>query len=254
MVLMLVSVAVIAVTTWATGSGLPVYGIEVIHAYPHDPGAFTQGLVIRDGFFFESTGGYGTSTVRRVHLETGVVYLNEDLPDQLFGEGLTWLDGKLFQLTWQSEIGRIYDQETLRLKAEFSYHGQGWGLTHDGTHLIRSDGSQRLFFFDSSDFSTVREVEVTADGRPVRYLNELEFVRGEIWANVYQTDRIARIDPNTGAITSWIDLSALKPKGKGDRKPGVLNGIAYDPEQDRIFVTGKNWSKMFEIQLKRQDS
>jgi len=237
-----------------TGSDLPVFSYEIVNEFPHDPDAFTQGLVIREGFFYESTGGYGKSSLRRIHVETGVIYLKEALPQKLFGEGLAWFQGMLFQLTWRSGVGRIYDGESFRLKGEFSFKGQGWGLTHNGTHLIRSDGSNRLVFFDPHDFSKVGEIRVKAEGNPVRFLNELEFVKNEIWANVYQTDRIVRIHPESGEVTGWIDLTGLRPEKKGRDPEGVLNGIAFDPSEDRIFVTGKNWPKIYEIRLKRDDS
>jgi glutamine cyclotransferase len=224
------------------------YTYAVVNAYPHDPGAFTQGLVYADGVLYESTGLYGRSSLRRVALETGEVLQHHDLPAEYFGEGLTLFDGRLIQLTWQNHIGFVYDAASFALQQTWTYPTEGWGLTHDGAHLIMSDGSARLRFLDPTTFQVQREVLVTDGGRPVVWLNELEYVNGEVFANVWQTDRIARIDPKTGRVLGWIDLSGLlAPEER--RSADVLNGVAYDAQNGRLFVTGKLWPKLFEITL-----
>lgn len=236
----------------ATISRPPVYGYQVIEAFPHDPGAFTQGLVFRDGFLYESTGLYGKSSVRKVQLETGRVLAAAALPPQYFGEGLTFWEDRLIQLTWQSRVGFLYDAATFRLIRRFPYPLEGWGLTHDERSLIASDGSAHLYFLDPQLMKETRRIVVTDQGRPVPHLNELEFIRGEIYANVFLTDRIARVSPATGEVLGWIDLAGLLPLK--DRRPDtdVLNGIAYDRQKDRLLVTGKNWPKLFQIRLIRK--
>ncbi|GIV85068.1 MAG: glutamine cyclotransferase [Candidatus Roseilinea sp.] len=224
------------------------YTYTVVGTYPHDPTAFTQGLVYADGVLYESTGLYGRSSLRRVALETGEVLQRHDLPAEYFGEGLTLFDGRLIQLTWQNHTGFVYDAASFALQQTWAYPTEGWGLTHDGAHLIMSDGSATLRFLDPTTFQVQREVLVTDGGRPVVRLNELEYVNGEVFANVWQTDRIARIDPKTGRVLGWIDLSGLlAPEER--RGADVLNGIAYDAQDGRLFVTGKLWPKLFEITL-----
>ncbi len=224
------------------------YTYAIIRAYPHDPAAFTQGLVYADGVLYESTGLYGRSSLRRVALETGEVLQQRDLPAEYFGEGLALFDGRLIQLTWQNNIGFVYDAASFALQQTWTYPTEGWGLTHDGTHLIMSDGSATLRFLDPRTFQAQREVLVTDGGRPVGWLNELEYVNGEVFANVWQTDWIARIDPQTGRVLGWIDLSGLlAPEER--QGADVLNGIAYDAQNGRLFVTGKLWPKLFEITL-----
>jgi glutamine cyclotransferase len=230
-----------------------VYGYQVVAVYPHDPMAFTQGLVYRDGFLYESTGLNGRSTLRKVRLETGEVLEQVMLGPQFFGEGLTDWGNQLLQLTWRSSLGFVYDVSTLEAKRTFPIKGEGWGLTHDSATLIMSDGTPILRYLDPATFEEVGSYTVRDGGSPVSNLNELEFVRGEIYANVWQTDRLVTIAPTTGEVTGWIDLAGLLP---GYEKPAsvdaVLNGIAYDAKGDRLFVTGKLWPKLFEIKLVRR--
>lgn len=227
----------------------PRQGYEVVAVHPHDPTAFTQGLVFRDGELLESTGRY-PSTVRRVRLEDGEVLVRRDLDTTYFGEGLTVFGDRALSLTWTSGKGFIWNPETLEPLGEFSYSGEGWGLTHDGTRLILSDGTARLRFLDLQTFAETGSVTVNWQGRPVGRLNELEFIDGEVWANVWQTDAVLRIDPATGNILSVIDLSGLLAPGDiRDPNDEVLNGIAWDPATRRLFVTGKNWPKLFEIRV-----
>ncbi len=224
------------------------YGYEIIAAYPHDREAFTQGLVYDEGVLFESTGLNGRSSLRRVNLQTGEVLQRRDIDPQYFAEGLALFDGRLIQLTWQSNKGFVYDKTTFEPLREWSYPTEGWGLTHDGKQLIMSDGSATLRFLNPETFAVEREVTVTDAGQPVARLNELEYVNGEIFANVWQTDLVARIDPQTGRVLGWIDLSDLLTPVER-QGTDVLNGIAYDPAGDRLFVTGKLWPKLFEIKL-----
>lgn len=226
------------------------YGYKVINTYPHDPKAFTQGLIYRDGVLYESTGLFNESTLRRVELATGKVLQQTKVDDKYFAEGLTELNGALLQLTWKDGLGFVYDRNTLTFRETFRYYGEGWGLTHDGTRLILSDGNANsgLRFLDPVSFVETGHVVVNDQGRPVGELNELEFVRGEVFANVWQTDRIARINPTTGDVVGWIDLSGLLPSAD-HAGADVLNGIAYDAATNRLFVTGKLWPKLFEIQL-----
>jgi glutamine cyclotransferase len=240
-----------AVAAPPAGSSLPVDGYEVVRAYPHDPAAFTQGLQYVDGVLYEGTGLHGRSSVRKVHLETGAVLQRRDLGAQHFGEGITVWRSTLYQLTWRSGLAFAYDRETLILRHTFTYPGEGWGLTHDGQALIMSDGSDRLRVLDPATFAERRRVPVTAAGVPVPRLNELEYVRGEVFANVWQTDYVARIDPATGQVRGWIDLRGLLTPAEAARAD-VLNGIAYDAAGDRLFVTGKLWPKLFEIRLRRR--
>jgi glutamine cyclotransferase len=224
------------------------YTYEVLNVYPHDPGAFTQGLIYTDGVLYESTGLNGRSSLRRVALETGEVLQRRDIPQEYFAEGLTLFDNRLIQLTWQNRVGFIYDKESFEPTDTFSYTTEGWGITHDGVQLIMSDGSPTLRFLDPQTFEVQREVQVTDNGAPVVRLNELEYVNGEVWANVWQTDLVARVDPQTGRVLSWVDLSGLlTPEERANAD--VLNGIAYDSAGDRLFVTGKLWPKLFEIRL-----
>jgi glutamine cyclotransferase len=220
---------------------------RVVNVYPHDRTAFTQGLIFHDGFLFESTGQNGRSTVRRVDLVSGEVLQQRSLDVRYFGEGLTELGGRLAQLTWQARAGFFYDPATLAVEETFSYSGEGWGLTDDGRRFIMSDGSDALRFFSAQTFAETGRLRVRDGSTPVVQLNELEFVRGEIYANVWHLDRIARIDPESGRVLGWIDLSDLLAPGEVRDPEAVLNGIAYDEEGDRLFVTGKNWPKLFEI-------
>ena len=232
------------------GAAVPVYGYTVVRSYPHDPRAFTQGLILRDGFFYEGTGLNKRSSLRKVKVETGEVVQNKPLSDEYFGEGVTDWKGSLVQLTWQSEIGFVYDLQSFERTKTFTYTGEGWGLTHDDTRLIMSDGTPQLRFIDPSTMKETGRITVRDGLGPVQHLNELEYVKGEIFANVWQTDRIARISPKDGRVTGWIDLSGLLPPAERDVAGGaVLNGIAYDAAADRLFVTGKLWPRVFEIKL-----
>jgi glutamine cyclotransferase len=223
--------------------------VQVVASYPHDRGAFTQGLIVRDGFFYEGTGLNGRSSIRKVKLETGEILRQKALEPHYFGEGITEWKGTLLQLTWQSEIGFVYDANTFERTKTFAYKGEGWGLTHDGQRLVLSDGTPTLRFLDPATFKETGAVTVRDPRGRVDDLNELEFVQGEIFANVWQTDRIARIDPADGRVTGWIDLSGLLSAAERGTPDAVLNGIAYDADADRLFVTGKLWPRVFEIRL-----
>lgn len=222
---------------------------RVIHAYPHDRHAFTQGLVYVDGHLYESTGIQGQSTLREEDLETGRILRMQLDSDQYFAEGLTDWKNTLIQLTWQSHIALVYDRATFRLLRTFRYDGEGWGLTHDAKSLILSDGTATLRFFDPQTFKELRRIAVKDHGKPVTQLNELEFIHGEIYANVWHSNRIARISPANGRVLAWIDLTGLMPRDQLSSEEAVLNGIAYDSARDRLFVTGKLWPKIFEIAL-----
>ncbi len=224
----------------------PQFTYKIVNTYPHDPGAFTQGLVYEDGFLYEGTGLRGQSTLRRVDLTSGEVVQSLALDPELFGEGITLFGDRIIQLTLTSGIGFVYDQQSFSKLDEFSYTPEGWGLTHDGRELIMSDGSAELRFLDAGSFRETSRVTVTDSDLPVQWLNELEYVEGEIYANVWQTDLIARISPDTGEVLGWIDLAGLR---RDEPSAGVLNGIAYDSEGRRLFVTGKNWPELFEIEL-----
>jgi glutamine cyclotransferase len=226
-----------------------LYGYRIKKTYPHDRGAFTQGLVFRDGHLWESTGQHGTSSLRKVELESGRVLRSVALAKEYFGEGMTILKGSVFMLTWQNGEAFVYGQDDFRQLKSYKYAGEGWGLTHDGGSLIMSDGTSQLKFLDPDTFGVRRVLSVTDAGAPVAQLNELEYVRGEIFANVWQDDRIARIDPKTGRVTGWVDLTGLLPESERDEDTDVLNGIAYDESGDRLFVTGKLWPKLYEIKL-----
>lgn len=227
----------------------PVEGYRVIHVYPHDPTAFTQGLVYADGMLYEGTGLRGRSSIRMVDLKTGKVLQEHKLPSQYFGEGLTDWGSNLIELTWQAHIGFVYDRFSFRLLRTFTYPWEGWGLTHDSRHLILSDGTSVLHLLDPKTFQPVGQITVTDQGKPVMELNELEYIRGEIYANVWHSNRIARISPETGKVIEWIDLSGLLPANEKSNAEAVLNGIAYDRKNNRLFVTGKLWPKLFEIRL-----
>lgn len=221
---------------------------EVVKSYPHDRQAFTQGLVYLDGVFYEGTGLNGQSSIRKVKLETGEVLQQRPLDEKYFGEGIAVWDNTVVQLTWQSEIGFVYDRETFKPLKTFGYSGEGWGLTHDGARLIMSDGSATIRFLDPQSLKETGRITVRDGGMPVGNLNELEFVKGEIYANVYMTDRLVRFSPKTGQVTGWIDLSGLLTPREAVGVE-VLNGIAYDAAGDRLFVTGKLWPKVFEIRV-----
>jgi glutaminyl-peptide cyclotransferase len=240
---------------WTKAQGptatLPTYGYTIVHTYPHDHEAFTQGLEYVDGVLYESTGLQGRSTIRKTTLATGAVAQKRSIDVQHFGEGITIFKSELFQLTWQSGVAFVYDRSTFAPKRTFKYAGEGWGLTHDRDNLIMSDGSEFLRYLDPATFAERRRVRVTGVGLPVKNLNELEYVKGEIFANVWMTDFIARIDPPSGRVTSYIDLRGLMP-ARDVSPDAVLNGIAYDAAGDRLFVTGKLWPRLFEIKLMRK--
>jgi glutaminyl-peptide cyclotransferase len=230
-------------------SEAPTYGYRILHAYPHDPKAFTQGLIYLDGYLYESTGLEGQSTLRKVDLQTGKVLQRYDLAADVFGEGLTNWKNTLVQLTWKKQIGFVYDRATFHLLRTFHYTGEGWGLTQDGVHIIMSDGSSSLRFLDPQSFQEVKRIVVTDGGVEVHDLNELEYIHGQIYANVWQADLIAIISPQSGHVTRWIDLSGLRPASTKGDSDAVLNGIAFDAAHNRLFVTGKLWPRIFEIQL-----
>lgn len=232
----------------STSSRAPVAGYRVVHVFPHDPQAFTQGLVYLDGVFYEGTGLNGRSSIRKVKIENGQVLQLQKLDPQYFGEGIAVLGDTLFELTWQSGIGFLYDRASFQRKGTFTYRGEGWGLTHDGKRLIMSDGSAFLRFLDPATQKLLSRLEIRDGASPVPNLNELEYVKGEIFANVWQTNRIARISPKTGRVTGWIDLTGLLSAREAEGVD-VMNGIAYDAARDRLFVTGKLWPKVFEIRI-----
>ncbi len=224
-------------------------GYRIVHTYPHDPQAYTQGLLYEDGNLYESTGLNGRSSLRMVDLQTGRVLQKTDVPPNYFAEGLAPWGSTLIQLTWQSHVAFVYDRFSFRLLHTFTYKGEGWGLTEDGKNLILSDGTSTLRFFDPSTFREVRHIDVKDHGAPITQLNELEYVHGEIYANVWHTDRIVRISPANGRVLGWIDLSGLLAPGEVSDPEAVLNGIAWDAAHDRLFVTGKLWPKLFEIKV-----
>lgn len=238
--------------TAETDATIPVFTYEIVNTYPHDPDAFTQGLVYdAGGFLYEGTGLRGESSLRKVDLETGEVLQIHRLADQYFGEGIAVYDGRIAQLTWQSNVGFVYDKNSFEQTSEFEYSTEGWGLTHDGDRLIMSDGTATLHFLDPLTFEERGRVNVHDASGPITRLNELEYIDGEVYANVWQTDRIARINPETGQVTAWIDLTGLLPQEERAQldRVDVLNGIAYDAANDRLFVTGKWWPTLFEIKL-----
>ena len=234
----------------ATASGKArLFGYKVVHVYPHDRQAFTQGLIYRDGVLFESTGLNGRSSLRKVRLETGEVLERRPVDAEYFAEGLTdWGDG-LIQLTWKNGLAFVYAKEKFALRKTFTYTGEGWGLTHDGQRLVMSDGSAALRFLDPTTFKETSRLEVKDRGLPVDRLNELEWVKGEIFANIWQTDRLAIVSPKSGQVTGWVDLAGLLSPADIQGEIDVLNGIAYDDNKNRLFVTGKLWPKLFEIEL-----
>jgi glutamine cyclotransferase len=255
-VLRLTSLVVLAIIMRVPGfttlqppaAGLPTSRYQVVRTYPHDPDAFTQGLQYVDGFFYEGTGLNGRSSIRKVKIETGEVVQKRDLPEEHFGEGITVLKSEIFELTWQSHVAFVYDKATFAPRRRLSYGGEGWGLTSDGVDLIMSDGSDQLRILDPATFTERRRIAVTALGSPLRRLNELEVVKGEILANVWTTDYVARIAPDSGRVLGYIDFRGLLTPAERARTD-VLNGIAYDAAGDRLFVTGKLWPRVFEVKL-----
>jgi glutaminyl-peptide cyclotransferase len=227
----------------------PEYGYQVVHAYPHDPNAFTEGLEFRAGFLYESTGLKGRSWLRKEKLETGQVLQQIDLDPQYFGEGITILNQQIVQLTYTTELGFVYDQSTFRVKRTFNYSGEGWALTNDGQNIYMDDGTAQIRVWDPITLQEKRRITVHDRGQPVTNVNELEWVRGEIYANIWQTNRIARISPVDGRVLGWINLEGILPAADRGGQEDVLNGIAYDVLGDRLFVTGKQWPKLFEIKV-----
>ena len=226
-----------------------IYTYNIVNTYPHDRDAFTEGLVFEDGVLYEGTGLFGHSTLRRVELETGDILQIRELSDQFFGEGVTIYENKIIQLTWKSNIGFVYDKNSFELLQEFNYSTEGWGITHNGTCLIMSDGTSTLHFLDLQTFEEIGQLEVFDSDCPITRLNELEYIQGEIYANVWQTDWVARIAPETGQVIGWVELGGLLTSEDRSEPVDVLNGIAYDAKTDRLFVTGKLWPKLFEIEL-----
>jgi glutamine cyclotransferase len=249
--LALILLLLAAAGTASADSEVPVYSVEVVHTYPHDVTAFTEGLFYLNGFLYESTGLEQHSSIRKVRLETGEVVKKINIAPQYFGEGIVnWRD-HIIGLTWKTEVGFVFDLASFKQERKFSYQGEGWGLTQDGKEIIMSDGTPQLRFLDPETLKETHRIEVKLRGRAVPNVNELEWVKGEIFANVWQTNWILRIDPNSGNVVGVVDLKGLLKQT--DIVPGqtdVLNGIAYDSKGDRLFVTGKNWPKLFEIQLR----
>lgn len=231
------------------GQQAALYTARVVADYPHDPRAFTQGLFFLDGALFESTGLEGQSTIRRVNIDDGRVLQQVSIPRTMFGEGIVNWGDQIISITWQDGVGFRWDRATFRQLGTWRYRGEGWGLTQDGQNIIMSDGTPQLRFLDPATLTERRRVTVTDNGQPVGELNELEWVNGEVFANVFQTPRIARIDPASGRVTGWIDLSAITAQMRNAPGADVLNGIAYDAATDRLFVTGKNWPRLYEIDL-----
>ena len=228
---------------------VPEYTYKIIHVFPHDPTAFTQGLAYRDGLLYEGTGLNGRSSLKKVRLETGEVIEKKDLPAEFFGEGITLFGNEIIQLTWLSHNGFVYNLDDFALKRTFSYPGEGWGLATDGTDLFMSDGTSTIRVLDPKNLSEKRRIEVRDDGKPVNQLNELEFVEGELFANVWQSDRVAKISPHSGRGIGWINLSGLLSPIYRRSSDAVLNGIAYDARGKRLFVTGKLWPSVFQIRV-----
>jgi glutaminyl-peptide cyclotransferase len=239
--------AALCLTT--ASAAAPVYDVHVVKAYPHDPAAFTEGLFYQGGFLYESTGLEGHSSIRKVALETGKVLQQRAIDSKYFGEGIVAWQGRLVELTWRSEIGFIYDLDSFEPRSSFRYRGEGWSLTHDGRRLIMDDGTPDIRFLDPTSLAETGRLHITCDGRPVQNLNELEWVKGEIYANIWQTPFIARIDPKTGHVVGWIDLSRLPAPPTTRDSDTVANGIAYDATHDRLFVTGKLWPQLYEVKL-----
>ena len=251
---MRILILAIALATWSWGGSPPPevqeYGYEVVHAYPHDAGAFTEGLFYLDGYLYESTGMERQSSVRKVRLETGEVLQKHDLPEQYFGEGIVVWKDRVIQLTYKSQVGFVYDLGGFQVQRQFEYPGEGWAMTQDGKRIIMSDGTPELRFWDPESLQEKGRVTVTEFGQPLKNVNELEYIKGEIYANVWLTNRIVRIDPATGKVTGSVDLTGLLKAGDFvEGQTDVLNGIAYDAKGDRLFVTGKRWPKLFEIRL-----
>jgi len=233
-----------------TRAAIPVYGYKVVHTYPHDTGAYTEGLFYKDGYLYESTGRNGLSSVRKVELKSGETLQRQTVPPEYFGEGIIDWKDHLIQLTWKGQTGFVYDLKTFKTLSRFAYPGEGWALTRDDKRIYMSDGTPTLRILDPDTLKQIGSINVTADGEPVANLNELEWVNGEIYANIWQTNRIVRIDPGNGHVVGWIDLTGLLDASLiRDPNDDVLNGIAWDAATKRLFVTGKHWPTLFEIKL-----
>ncbi len=230
---------------------LPIHAVRVVATYPHDAAAFTQGLVVEGDVLYEGTGHYGQSTLRRVELATGRVDKSMSLAEAYFGEGITVLGEQIFQLTWREGVCFLFDKQTLKATGTLRYNEEGWGLTNDGQHLYLSDGSSTIRVLEPKTFKQVRRIRVKQGRRLIDKLNELEFVNGEIWANVWYSDHIARIDPASGELLGWIDCSQVYPANRRPDREHVLNGIAYDASTGKIYITGKNWPELFEIEVQK---
>lgn len=233
----------------AQTSSVDLLNWRVVREFPHDSRAFTQGLLWHDGHLLESTGLEGLSSIRRVELESGKVLQRRDLPDAIFAEGLARVGNRLYQLSWQNRVGFVYDLKTFAPLGKFSYRNEGWGLTSDGRNLIQSDGSDTLIWRDPKTFAALKSLRVTRNGAPLRDLNELEWIDGQVWANVWQTDEIVVIDPQSGRVKSQLNLRGLLVDEARTGQEDVLNGIAYDEQNKRLFITGKNWPKLFWIEV-----
>ena len=232
-------------------NAVPAYGYTVVNSFPHDVQAYTQGLQIVDGVFYEGTGLDGRSSLRKVEIESGKVLQQHELAEEFFGEGIVVIDDKIWQLTWQEQVAFLYDRESFTEIKRVTYPTQGWGLTYDGTRLIMSDGTPTLYFRDPESFDEIGRIDVTYLGQPLHQINELENINGEVWANVYQTDFITRINPETGVVTSIVDLAGILANETLTGQVDVLNGIAWDAAGERLFVTGKLWPKVYEITLQQ---
>ncbi|MGO8829225.1 MAG: glutaminyl-peptide cyclotransferase [Steroidobacteraceae bacterium] len=246
--------ALVVCWAWAAAShaGVPLYGYDIVHTYPHDPTAFTEGLFYLDGYLYESTGLEQHSSIRKVRLETGEVVQKLDVPAQYFGEGIVNWKNHLISLTWKSHVGFVRDLATYNVQRQFQYEGEGWALTQDGKQILMSDGTPEIRLLNPQTMKPSGRIQVTLDGRPVNNINELEWVKGEIYANVWQTNVILRIDPHTGDVVGLVNLAGLLSASEVvTGQTDVLNGIAYDAKADRLFVTGKNWPKLFEIRLRK---
>jgi glutaminyl-peptide cyclotransferase len=248
-----VALSFLVLVACAARAAVPIYDVDVVHTYPHDVSAYTEGLFYLNGFLYESTGLEQHSSIRKVRVDTGAVVQKIDIPAQYFGEGIVNWRGHLISLTWKSHVGFVYDLASLKVQRQFQYEGEGWALTQDGKQLIMSDGTPELRFLNPETLHETNRIQVTLDGKPVRNVNELEWVKGEIYANVWETNWIARIDPRDGHVRGMINLAGLlQPSDQVSGPDSVLNGIAYDAKGDRLFVTGKNWPKLFEIRLRKR--
>ncbi len=247
--LLVIGAAVGIAAALPRGALVPVETVRVIASYPHDPEAFSQGLVIADGVLYEGTGTFGASSLRQVDLKSGRVERSVPLGQEYFGEGIALVGNKIIQLTWKNRLAIVYDRETFAPQTSFRYSGEGWGLTTDGKELILSDGTSYLRFLSAETFEVLRRVQVRSARGPVDQLNELEYVDGEIYANIWYSDRIARISPKTGELLGWIDLSTLYPINKRPSREHVLNGIAYDAKEKQLYVTGKNWPRLYQVEV-----